>query len=117
MPREIIVGRDSDYLPIVMLKKDDAKSYARTRTVMSWKHYADMMDIEFTIQQGKLYMLQCRVGKRTAFAAIKIAVDMVGEKAHLREGSPVPDRTGSAESAYFGRFSTRPAAAIRPAAF
>ena len=39
-----------------------------------------MMDIEFTIQQGKLYMLQCRVGKRTAFAAIKIAVDMVDEK-------------------------------------
>ncbi len=39
-----------------------------------------MMDIEFTIQQGKLYMLQCRVGKRTAFAAIKIAVDMVRER-------------------------------------
>jgi pyruvate,orthophosphate dikinase len=38
------------------------------------------MDVEFTIQEGKLYMLQCRVGKRTAFAAIKIAVDMVGEK-------------------------------------
>jgi len=44
------------------------------------KHYRDMMDIEFTIQDGTLYMLQCRVGKRTAFAAIKIAVDMVGEK-------------------------------------
>jgi pyruvate,orthophosphate dikinase len=39
-----------------------------------------MMDIEFTIQQGKLFMLQCRVGKRTAFASIKIAVDMVGDK-------------------------------------
>ena len=69
-------------LPIVMLKKDDAKSYAQLekfRHVLE-KHYTDMMDIEFTIQQGKLYMLQCRVGKRTAFAAIKIAVDMVGEK-------------------------------------
>ena len=44
------------------------------------KHYRDMMDVEFTIQEGKLYMLQCRVGKRTAFAAIKIAVDMVGER-------------------------------------
>ncbi len=44
------------------------------------KHYKDMQDIEFTIQQNKLYMLQCRVGKRTAFAAIKIAVDMVSEK-------------------------------------
>jgi pyruvate,orthophosphate dikinase len=38
------------------------------------------LDVEFTIQQGKLYMLQCRVGKRTAFAAINIAVDMVDEK-------------------------------------
>jgi pyruvate, orthophosphate dikinase len=44
------------------------------------KHYRDMQDIEFTIQQDKLFMLQCRVGKRTAFAAMKIAVDMVDEK-------------------------------------
>ncbi len=43
-------------------------------------HYRDMQDIEFTIQEGKLYMLQTRNGKRTAHAAIKIAVDMVGEK-------------------------------------
>ena len=43
-------------------------------------HYRDMMDIEFTIQEGKLYMLQCRVGKRTAMASMKIAVDMVSEK-------------------------------------
>ncbi|MFN3740510.1 MAG: pyruvate, phosphate dikinase [Thermodesulfovibrionales bacterium] len=44
------------------------------------KHYRDMLDIEFTIQEGKLYMLQTRVGKRTARAALKIAVDMVKEK-------------------------------------
>ncbi len=44
------------------------------------KHYKDMLDIEFTIQEGKLYMLQTRVGKRTARAALKIAVDMVKEK-------------------------------------
>ena len=43
------------------------------------KHYADMQDIEFTVQQGKLYMLQTRAGKRTAHAAIKIACDMVDE--------------------------------------
>lgn len=43
------------------------------------KHYKDMMDIEFTIQDGKLYILQCRVGKRTGVAAVKIAVDMVKE--------------------------------------
>jgi pyruvate,orthophosphate dikinase len=43
------------------------------------KHYHDMQDMEFTIQHGKLYMLQCRNGKRTAAAALKIAVDMVKE--------------------------------------
>ena len=44
------------------------------------KHYRDMQDIEFTIQQGKLWMLQTRSGKRTAAAAVKIAVDMVKER-------------------------------------
>ncbi len=43
------------------------------------KHYHDMQDMEFTVQQGKLYMLQCRNGKRTGAAAVKMAVDMVGE--------------------------------------
>ena len=43
------------------------------------KHYADMQDLEFTIQQHKLYMLQTRAGKRTAEAAMKIAVDMAEE--------------------------------------
>ena len=68
--------------PISELRKDDPKAYAELERIRHTleKHYADMMDIEFTIQQGRLYMLQCRVGKRTAFAAIRIAVDMVGEK-------------------------------------
>ncbi|MDD5435260.1 MAG: pyruvate, phosphate dikinase [Nitrospira sp.] len=43
------------------------------------KHYKDMLDIEFTIQEGTLYMLQTRTGKRTAASAIRIAVDMVEE--------------------------------------
>jgi pyruvate,orthophosphate dikinase len=43
-------------------------------------HYRDMQDIEFTVERGKLYMLQTRTGKRTAKAALKIAVDMAGEK-------------------------------------
>jgi pyruvate,orthophosphate dikinase len=44
------------------------------------RHYRDMQDIEFTIERGTLYMLQTRNGKRTAQAAVKIAVDMVAEK-------------------------------------
>ncbi len=43
------------------------------------KHYKDMQDMEFTIEKGKLYMLQTRSGKRTAAAALKVAVDLVGE--------------------------------------
>jgi pyruvate,orthophosphate dikinase len=43
------------------------------------KHYRDMQDIEFTVEQGKLYMLQTRNGKRTAKAALKIAVDLAAE--------------------------------------
>ena len=43
------------------------------------KHYRDMQDMEFTVEEGKLFMLQCRNGKRTGAAAIKIAVDLVNE--------------------------------------
>lgn len=43
------------------------------------EHYHDMQDMEFTVQEGKLYMLQCRNGKRTGGAAVKMAVDMVSE--------------------------------------
>jgi pyruvate,orthophosphate dikinase len=44
------------------------------------KHYKDMQDIEFTIEKGKLFMLQCRVGKRNGVAAVRMAVDMYKEK-------------------------------------
>lgn len=69
-------------LPISTLDDANPKIYAQLEKIRKTLegHYKDMMDIEFTIQQGKLYMLQCRVGKRTAFAAIKIAVDMVDQK-------------------------------------
>ncbi len=49
------------------------------------KHYRDVQDVEFTVEGGKLYMLQTRSGKRTAQAAVKIAVDMVGEGLISRE--------------------------------
>jgi pyruvate,orthophosphate dikinase len=79
---EDVVAGTRTPLPISQLAKQNPRIYAeleRNRKILE-KHYREMMDIEFTIQQGKLYMLQCRVGKRTAFAAIKIAVDMVSER-------------------------------------
>ena len=62
-----------EYMPEVF--QDLVKVYQRLE-----KHYRDMQDIEFTIQDAKLWMLQTRNGKRTAAAAVKIAVDMVNEK-------------------------------------
>jgi pyruvate,orthophosphate dikinase len=51
------------------------------------KHYRDMQDIEFTIEKGKLFMLQCRVGKRNGPAAVKMAMDMYKEKLIDKETS------------------------------
>jgi pyruvate, orthophosphate dikinase len=62
-----------EYMPEVY--KDLVKVYQRLE-----KHFTDMQDIEFTVQDRKLWMLQARNGKRTAAAAVKIAVDMVNEK-------------------------------------
>ena len=69
-------------LPISRLAEQNPRIYGQLDKIRKTleKHYHDMMDVEFTIQQDTLYMLQCRVGKRTAFSAIKIAVDMVTEK-------------------------------------
>jgi pyruvate, orthophosphate dikinase len=69
-------------LIIDKLKAKDQNSYDGLMDIREKleQHYKEMMDIEFTIQDKKLYMLQCRVGKRTAMAALKIAVDMVDEK-------------------------------------
>ncbi|MFW5814045.1 MAG: pyruvate, phosphate dikinase, partial [Spirochaetota bacterium] len=69
------------------LQKKDKKIYDQLVDVKDRleAHYKDMQDIEFTIQQGSLYLLQTRNGKRTGAAAIKIAVDLVGEKKVDRE--------------------------------
>jgi pyruvate,orthophosphate dikinase len=74
-------------VPIAELKKQMPKIYAELEAIYKRleKHYRDMQDIEFTIQDGKLYMLQCRVGKRTAAAAVKIAVDLMKEKLISKE--------------------------------
>jgi pyruvate,orthophosphate dikinase len=65
--------------PIAELKKQFPKVHAELLKIFSRleSHYLDMCDTEFTIDQGKLWMLQTRVGKRTGAAALKMAVDMV----------------------------------------
>jgi len=68
--------------PVLKLKDQMPKSYAELLLVRKTleKHFKDVQDIEFTVQEGKLFMLQTRNGKRTAAAALKFAADMVKEK-------------------------------------
>lgn len=68
--------------PVSKLKAVMPQSYAQLMKVRQTleKHFKDVQDIEFTVQEGKLYMLQTRNGKRTAAAALKFAADMVKEK-------------------------------------
>ena len=67
--------------PIAHLEQDNPAVYAQFKEVALKleKHYRDMQDMEFTIENGKLFMLQTRNGKRTAQAALKIAIDLVKE--------------------------------------
>jgi len=67
--------------PIAELKNDNPRLYDEFVELSNKleKHYRDMQDMEFTIEKGKLYMLQTRNGKRTAQAALKIAIDLVEE--------------------------------------
>lgn len=69
-------------LPISDLNKKMPKIYKEIIKIQKKleKHYKDMQDLEFTIEEGKLYMLQTRTGKRTGQAAVKIATDMVKQK-------------------------------------
>ncbi len=61
-----------DAMPDVYKELDDIR-------MLLEKHFNDMQDIEFTIQEGKLWMLQCRIGKRTGLAALNMAMDMLEE--------------------------------------
>ena len=78
---EDVVAGTRTPLKIEQLKAENPGIYNQLdeiRLILE-KHYRDMMDIEFTIESNKLFMLQCRVGKRTGIAAIRIAVDMFNE--------------------------------------
>ena len=67
--------------PIDDLRKEMPKIYKQLDAIRNKleKHYRDIQDVEFTIQEGRLFMLQTRTGKRTGLAAVKIAYDMVKE--------------------------------------
>ena len=78
---EDVVAGIRNTKPISEMEKELPAAYAEFIEICNKleKHYKEMQDVEFTIEQGKLWMLQTRDGKRTAKAAIKIAVDMANE--------------------------------------
>ena len=77
-------------MPIVQMEQEFPEAYAEFIKVCETleNHYHDMQDMEFTVENKKLYMLQCRNGKRTAQAALKIACDLVDE-GHKTEAEAV----------------------------
>ena len=84
---EDVVAGIRHTLPLKELRRINAQAYDELMRIMKKleQHYRDMCDIEFTVEQRKLWMLQTRVGKRTGAAAVKIAVDMAGEKLISRQ--------------------------------
>jgi pyruvate, orthophosphate dikinase len=78
---EDVVAGIRNTVPLQDLERIDSKSYAELMDIMSTleNHYKDLCDIEFTIERGKLWMLQTRVGKRTAAAAFRIATQLVDQ--------------------------------------
>jgi pyruvate, orthophosphate dikinase len=76
------VGKSQHTKHLPSLETSMAKAYKELNKIQTKleNHYHNMLDIEFTIQEGKLYMLQCRVGKRNGPAAVKMALDMYREK-------------------------------------
>jgi pyruvate, orthophosphate dikinase len=78
---EDVVAGIRNTVPLQDLEQIDSKSYAQLMDIMSTleNHYKDLCDIEFTIERGKLWMLQTRVGKRTAAAAFRIATQLVDQ--------------------------------------
>ncbi|MEM7308718.1 MAG: pyruvate, phosphate dikinase [Planctomycetota bacterium] len=73
--------------PIEKLRDAMPKAYRELMRIQKLleKHYRDMQDLEFTIENKRLFMLQCRAGKRTGFAAVRIAADMVRERLISKE--------------------------------
>ena len=84
---EDVVAGTRTPLPIASLEKTNKQAWRQLLLIQKKleDHYGDMQDLEFTIEDGRLFMLQCRAGKRTGFAAVRIATDLVREKKITKE--------------------------------
>jgi pyruvate,orthophosphate dikinase len=87
---DVVAGIRTPY-PVADMEKELPQVYQQFREICELleRHYRDVQDVEFTIERGKLWMLQTRTGKRTAQAAVKIAVDMANEGLIAKEEAVV----------------------------
>jgi len=104
--------------PICELEKQMPEVYRKLTMITGRleKHYRDIQDFEFTVEDGKLYMLQTRSGKRTGLAAIKIAVDMVAEKLISKEEAIMRVDPDALAQYLFPIFDTKEEGRLKPLA-
>jgi len=90
-------------IKLAELEKRDPKVYKQLVNIRKKleTHYRDMQDLEFTVEEGKLYMLQCRTGKRSPIAAFRIAVDMVKEKLITKEEAILRIKASDIEGIFY----------------
>ncbi|MGH9476993.1 MAG: pyruvate, phosphate dikinase [Terriglobales bacterium] len=105
-------------VPIRELEKQMPQVYQQLRDITTRleHHYRDMQDFEFTIQEGRLYMLQTRNGKRTGRAAVKLAVDMVQEKLIQQEEALFRVDANQIYELLFPRFDPKALGKLEPVA-
>jgi len=104
--------------PISHLKVEIARGLRRIRQESGQqleKHYGDVQDLEFTIERGKLYMLQTRIAKRTADAAVKIAVQDGRRRCHHRGRGRSSYRAGPGRPVLRPQFERKARAAVHSA--
>jgi len=104
-------------IKLIELEKRDPKAYKQLLDVRKKleANYKDMQDLEFTVEEGKLYMLQCRTGKRSPIAAFKIAVDMVKEKLITKEQAIMRIKTSDIEGIFYPMIDKTQTAALKDA--
>ena len=114
---DVVAGIRTPF-PITHMKEQMPEVYAQFEEIAKTleKHYGDMQDMEFTIERGKLFMLQTRNGKRTAFAALQVANDMVKEGLVTKERALMQIDPSSLDTLLHPNFDQEALKAAKPIA-
>ena len=112
------IGKNEHTMQLTSLETAMPKAYKELDKIQKRleKHYRNMLDVEFTIQDGKLYMLQCRVGKRNGPAAVKMALDMYHEKLITKEEAVIRVEPSQLDELLHPILDPKAEAALKPMA-